>query len=292
MLGAYKCSNLLSILTIPDDTGSKLCRIAVDRMTKIPPWSPYLEPAPIASAGRTPLLTAFGNVVRAQHDFHPHELPEIFAAPEDEGENDACRYMVTLDAALLAAQFVRGRIATFARPLGGGEVVAIEASAWEIDDPLPRMATGAFNLERWADPEAQLTHRIFVDTAGFDEWLAALKPVGPLSAREIEEVIDPQLRAARAVAAKRVRQQPGARASFGGEITAPPAAHPAGLGPELLTLTEVSDLIRKGRSSIYAMIAEGQFPEPIKLGSNSRWDKHEVKAWIEEQAARRGREES
>ncbi|OHC97993.1 MAG: hypothetical protein A2792_04755 [Sphingomonadales bacterium RIFCSPHIGHO2_01_FULL_65_20] len=61
-----------------------------------------------------------------------------------------------------------------------------------------------------------------------------------------------------------------------------------GLGPELLTLADVCDLVRKGKSSVYSMISGGQFPEPIKLGSNSRWAKREVLTWIEEQAARRG----
>ena len=174
-------------------------------MTLITPWSPYLEQALTTSAGRIALVKAFGDLVRVQQGFNPHELPEIFAAPEDEGENDACRHLVTMDAAFLTTQFVRERIATFARPLGGGEVVPIMASMWEIDDPLPRMAIGAVNLEQWANPEAPPTHRIFVDSADFDEWLAGLNSPTRLSNRELEAALDPQLRAARAVAARRVK---------------------------------------------------------------------------------------
>jgi prophage regulatory protein len=36
-----------------------------------------------------------------------------------------------------------------------------------------------------------------------------------------------------------------------------------------------------GRSSIYALIAEGQFPAPIRLSANTvGWLEHEIDAWI------------
>lgn len=259
---------------------------------ELTPWSAYLEENPIASAGRRSLISAFSDLVRCQAGFQPHELPEIFGAPKDEGENDACRRLVALDAALLTTQFVRGKIATFARPIGGGEAVAILPAHWEIDDPLPRFATGTYNAADWAKSEAHASHRIFVDGASFEEWLAALKPLGILTNRELEEALDPQVRAARAVAARRVRETSAVGSVGQNKLIPPSVSPPDGLGPELLTLAEVCDLIRKGRSSIYAMVAEGQFPEPIKLGSNSRWSKQEVLAWIEEQAARRGRADS
>lgn len=257
-------------------------------MISISPWSPYACKETISSAGRHTLVSAFGELVCSQHGFAHYDLPEIFAAPEDEGENDACRYMVQLDAALLSAQFAKGRILTFARPMGGGEIASIPADHWEIDDPLPRMATGAFNLEQWADAEAPQTHRIFVDNAQFDEWLAGLKPLGTLSNRQIEEVIDPQVRAARAAASRRVKQTSVFEPTAETRAAAPFAPEAAGFGPELLTIDEVCSLIRKSRSSIYTMSADGQFPDPLKLGSSSRWIKQEVLTWIEEQAARRG----
>jgi prophage regulatory protein len=38
-----------------------------------------------------------------------------------------------------------------------------------------------------------------------------------------------------------------------------------------------------GRSSIYALIAEGQFPAPIRLSTNTvGWLEHEIDAWIAE----------
>lgn len=85
--------------------------------------------------------------------------------------------------------------------------MAIPAAHWEIDDPLPRFATGVFNATEWADADADApaTHRIFVDAKEFDEWLAGLKPLGPLSDRELEGALNPRLRAARAIAARHVK---------------------------------------------------------------------------------------
>ncbi|MEE4209255.1 MAG: hypothetical protein V2I43_08320, partial [Parvularcula sp.] len=144
------------------------------------PWAAYAVQEPIVSAGRCSLIEAFGDLVRCQAGFQPHEPPEIFEAPTDEGENDACRRLVQLDAAFHTKQFVLGKIATFARPIGGGETVAIPPEHWEIDDPLPRFATGTYNAADWANPQAPESDRIFVDTARFEEWLAGLKPPGPL----------------------------------------------------------------------------------------------------------------
>ena len=40
-----------------------------------------------------------------------------------------------------------------------------------------------------------------------------------------------------------------------------------------------------GRSSIYALIADGQFPTPIRLSANTvGWLEHEIDAWIAERA--------
>lgn len=64
---------------------------------------------------------------------------------------------------------------------------------------------------------------------------------------------------------------------------------PPGVGPLLLTVEEVSELIGRSVSSIYGYEKKGAFPERIKLGSSSRWRKGEVLAWIEEQAAKRAR---
>jgi predicted DNA-binding transcriptional regulator AlpA len=63
---------------------------------------------------------------------------------------------------------------------------------------------------------------------------------------------------------------------------------PPGVGPEFLTVKEVSTLVGRSRSSIYEDEKKGQFPEHVKIGASSRWVKSEVLAWIAEQATKRG----
>ncbi|MDC8753827.1 AlpA family transcriptional regulator [Erythrobacter sp. sf7] len=238
------------------------------------------------------MITAFGDLVRCQAGFEPHELPEIFAAPVDGDENDACRRLVALDAALLTTQFVLGKIATFARPLGGGETVEIPPAHWEIDDPLPRLATGTYNAADWANAEAPASHRIFVDAAEFDAWLAKLQPPGPLTDSQIEEVLDPRLRAARSTAArkpKRVRRTDSPdRHGLGPDATT--SDTPVNTAqPTLLTIKEVLRLTRLGRSTAYRLLSAGSFPNPIKIGRSSRWLKSDVDEWIAKQATSRDR---
>jgi predicted DNA-binding transcriptional regulator AlpA len=255
-------------------------------VTFIEPWSPYSGHEQILSAGRRTLVTAFVDLVRCQAGFQRYELAEIFAAPADEGENDACRHLVQMDADFLSEQFLTGRIATFARPLGGGGSLAIPAGLWEIDNPLVRFATGAFNFEYWADANAPVTHRIFVDMQQFDQWLAALRPPDMLTDRQLEEALNPRLRSARLTAARQVkasRLEPQTP-PMDGVSMASLTQIPTGV-LELLKIAEVEALVRFKRQTIYTKIKTDGFPEPIKLGAMSRWDKMAVLAWLEEQIA-------
>lgn len=49
----------------------------------------------------------------------------------------------------------------------------------------------------------------------------------------------------------------------------------------LIRLAEVQKRTALGRSSIYAAIASGTFPKPVKIGSSSAWVDVEVQAWID-----------
>lgn len=253
----------------------------------ITPWSPYEGRTDLVSSGRRTLVAAFGDVVRCRAGFPPSELPDIFEAPVDDGENDAARDLVQLDAEHMARAIAIGKLDTFGRPLGGGEVVMIPAAHWEIDHPLARFATGAFNLDRWWEAAAEPTHRIFVDTKQFDRWLVSLQPLGPLTNRQVEAIVNPQKRAARAVASEAVIDAP--KQPMLGDDHSQLSPDPPGVGPVLMTLAEVCDLTRWSSSTIYTYMEKGLFPEPIKLGSSSKWLKSEVLAYISEQAAKRGR---
>lgn len=54
------------------------------------------------------------------------------------------------------------------------------------------------------------------------------------------------------------------------------------LGRNLIKLAEVQKRTALSRSSIYAKVAAGTFPRPVKQGSSSVWVDTEVQAWIDE----------
>lgn len=255
-------------------------------LAQIKPWTPYLDRVWITSHGRVALVSAFADLIQFRSGFQSHELPDIFEAPDDDGENDACRDLVRINAEILTETFILGEIDTFARPLSGGEVTPIFSEHWEIDDPLPRFASGIFNRDEWAHQTAPPTHRIFLDSQQFDRWLAALKSPGLLSRREVEAILDPQVRAVRSAAAAIVSNDDVAIASDNGGPLA--TVDQSGLGPVLLKWQEVAELTSQSRSSIYTKTKSGQFPKQVKLGSSARWKKSEVLSWINEQAAKRG----
>lgn len=96
-------------------------------VANIIPWSPYEGRGSIAAKGRTSLTAAFEDLIESRTGYPPHDLAEVFAAPEDEADDDATRDLLRLHADLLAQVFCNGRINTFARPLGGEEIVLIPA---------------------------------------------------------------------------------------------------------------------------------------------------------------------
>ena len=53
--------------------------------------------------------------------------------------------------------------------------------------------------------------------------------------------------------------------------------------PKLLTCHEVVALVRLARSTIYAMVARGDFPAPKKIGPKAvRWVSAEVNQWVDD----------
>lgn len=56
----------------------------------------------------------------------------------------------------------------------------------------------------------------------------------------------------------------------------------------LVRLPEVRARVGLGRSAIYAAIAAGTFPQPVRLGTRcSAWPEHEIAAWIAARIAAR-----
>lgn len=60
---------------------------------------------------------------------------------------------------------------------------------------------------------------------------------------------------------------------------------------KIMRLSEVIDRTGLGRSSIYKLMAEGQFPKNINLFNRSvGWVEQEVQDWIQKRIAERDRE--
>lgn len=258
-------------------------------MIDIPPWSPYLERASLPSAGRKTLIAAFADFMKVCCDFEQYELQDIFCLPSDEGENDACREIVRSNAEFMTEQFIRGKIATFARPLGGGAITHLDASIWEIDDPLTRFATGAFNLEQWAVPSAELTHRLFVDSVTFNQWLMLQEAYGPLSRREMEAALDPQVRAAHSLSATESLRTAD-QINFVKRPAPTVSSHFIEERSDTIDLAEVMRRTSLKRSTIYFYMRKRKFPQNFSLTNNRVvWLAGEIDRWIAERAANRTR---
>lgn len=159
-------------------------------------WDSYMEVQPPSAIGIT-LVEAFARFMHDRWGFERYELYEIFVSDDtDSDENRFARGAVTSCAAIVLAAFIDGSIATFARPLPAGSAIKLTPSVWEIDDPLPRFATGCFNLEHWFDHTAPLTHRIFVDEKGLKAYLESM-----MSEEELWEALTSDAKKSNEVAA-------------------------------------------------------------------------------------------
>jgi|GEM_PF-1463776 len=58
----------------------------------------------------------------------------------------------------------------------------------------------------------------------------------------------------------------------------------------LIPFAKLSTKVGMGRSRIYALISEGNFPPPVKIGASSRWIDREIDAYIAQLAATRDSE--
>lgn len=56
---------------------------------------------------------------------------------------------------------------------------------------------------------------------------------------------------------------------------------------KILRRPEVESVIGLGRSTIYAMMAEGEFPKPVKIGKRAvGWRESDLAAWLESRQPR------
>lgn len=213
--------------------------------------SPYLADHPPTSSGRTLLATAFAHYCALMWGYSPEEVAHALS---DDG--DPSRYEdreITLAARLIGRVAADGRLRTFARPIGGGEPVALKAAWWELDDFDHRFRHSAIAPSAPFDRSVQPTHWIFVDTAEFDGIVDAALADVPRPAREHLGAALPEVPA-------------GAEA---------PAAH-----DRLVRLREVMHLTGMSRSTIYARMGQGRFPGTVPVAGMAAWRESEVREWL------------
>ena len=60
----------------------------------------------------------------------------------------------------------------------------------------------------------------------------------------------------------------------------------------LLRIDEVTTLVRLSRPSVYRLMAAGDFPRPVQIGSRAvRWRRADVEAWVEQRPVAGGNAE-
>ena len=246
------------------------------------PWVPYLAEAFPASSSGTHLAEAFARLVEGRYELGRRELFDLMTSVEGEDGGLGLERCFIRDAARRVAEaLMSGAIKSFARPVIGGPVQPMPAMMWEIDDPLPRFATGCFNWDAGFDSTAPLTHRIFVSTSDFQGFLASLPPVmdwEPAGGDESKGAETPL----EAVKTGLTAPSPATasypiRATYPSVADAPAESRYIGL-KEVLALTGIS------RSTLYAKMEAGSFPSQCKVGPRmSRWWQHEVVAWQQAQ---------
>jgi len=72
------------------------------------------------------------------------------------------------------------------------------------------------------------------------------------------------------------------------EAPARPTSPVPGVPVKLLTVAEVMQRIKWHRSTIYRKVKQREFPQPVKLGTSTRWRSYEIDQFIEQLSAARG----
>jgi len=53
------------------------------------------------------------------------------------------------------------------------------------------------------------------------------------------------------------------------------------VAPELLRVEQVAMMTELGTRTIWALVAKGEFPNPLRIGQSRRWRRSDVMRWID-----------
>lgn len=257
------------------------------------PWQPYIEHQPVSSAGIS-LVEAFGKMVQAEWSLHSFDLFEALGETEETPEGEIpVSVIVQICARTFQEAVLEGKLQTSARPLAGGEPVELKPLHWEIDNPVPRMASGCLNLDDWSNVLAPPTHRIFVNRKDFDAFLATL-----MTQDEIYEAVGAGARSKRpaselmpattsSIVNKPVREQQATRVAATTSEGVPPASirQAQQFEESILRRPEVLSRIGVSQSTLDNMVKAGTFPKQIQLSPRAvGWYASQIAEWMENRA--------
>ena len=212
--------------------------------------SPYLAEDPPTSSGRTLLATAFAHYCALMWGYSPEEVARALSDEIDGSLRESRE--IRLAARLIGRVVADGGLRTFARPIGGGEPISLKPSVWELDDFTDRFASSAMAVSKPFDRSAETTHWIFVETADFDVMIDDATADLPRNGS---------------------RRIPVSEASIKGE-------EPSSGPDRLIRLPEVMHLTGMSRSTVYARMGQGRFPNTVSMVGIAAWRESDVREWL------------
>ncbi len=171
---------------------------------------------------------------------------------------------------LLHQPLMNGTLKTWSRPIGGGELIEMPTTCWELDDPTERFATSRFDALQPFVPNIEPTHWIFAE-------------------QRMEESIYDLFREKAGIPTAH-------KTSEGAQTASPPPAPPGGNTPgefvasiqgvsdtdNFLRLDDVIAKVGLKKSEIYRRMEKGRFPksETIGFGRAVGWRAGKILEWL------------
>lgn len=207
--------------------------------------------------GKLPLGVAIAQLTSLACDIDPDKLLRAVASKD-----------AVLQATFrwLLEHFQTGQVMAWTRPLGGGLPQHLAVGYWQIDDPAKRFVISKISIATPFDNRATPDSWLFIDEEDF----VSLWNLIVAAAEQRDEI-----------------RHSLPRMSHSNRSQAPTTFPATARGDaRLLSLEQVIERVSLSKSAIYARIADGKFPGPIKVNSSSRWIQSELDEWMEAFRAR------
>lgn len=68
---------------------------------------------------------------------------------------------------------------------------------------------------------------------------------------------------------------------MGGSTGRKPTNHDPDDLPRLITADELAAILGLSKRSVWRLVANGEIPEPLRVGGSTRWPLDEIEAWLD-----------